>query len=128
MKYTKIIFDVRRGQTLAVLLVFMAIAITITSAAIVMTAINSTATSKMDIGNTALSVATSGAENGVLRLLRDPEYEGETLSLGDGRAYITVSDGTVISRGVVGKFSRTIQVVTGYNDNVLTISSWKEVF
>lgn len=124
----------RKGQTLVILLAFMAIAITIMSASIIVTAVNSSASSKVDLGNTALAVATSGVENGLIRLLRDPNYSGtgylgeEPLAVGNGTATVSVSSGVITSRGVLGNFSRTLEVVTNYNNNVLTINSWKEIF
>lgn len=123
-----IIYHSRRGQTLVFLLAFMAIAIAITSAAVIVTATNAQNSVKFDAGNSALDVATSGAENGLMRLLRDPNYGGETLTVGSGTAYITVVSGVITSRGVVNNFSRTVVVTTSYNNNVRTITSWKEKF
>lgn len=118
------------GQTLVLLLVFTSIAIIITSAAIVMIAVNSVTTTKSDIGNTTLDIAESGAENALLRLLRDPNYGGETLPVNTGQAVITVTPGnfpkTITSIGTFNNFKRTIVVVVGYNNNQYTVSSWKE--
>jgi len=113
---------------LVFLLVFMAIAIVITSAAVIVTVVNSTATGQFSFGETALNIATSGAENGLLRLLRDPQYGGEALTVGSGSAVITVASGVITSVGKVGIFSRTVQITTSYNNNVLSILSWKEKF
>lgn len=121
-------FSPQRGQTLVFLLVFMAIAIAITSAAVIVTAINSTSASNFDQANNALDIATSGAENGLMRLLRDPNYSGETLAIGSGTAYISVVSGVLTSRGTTGNFSRTVVVTTSYSNNVLSINSWKETF
>lgn len=116
------------GQTVIALMVFMVMASTITAAAVALSIINSQSASAIELGNNALSVANSGGENAMLRLLRNPSYTGETLTVGDGTATITVT-GTnpyvITSKGQVGDFSRTIQVVaTG--SGFLTVSSWKE--
>jgi len=58
----------RRGQTLVLLLVFMAMAITITTAAVMVTVVNSQMGSKWEQGEAALAVAESGAENALIRL------------------------------------------------------------
>lgn len=125
------ILKAHSGQTLSVLLVFMAAAIIIISGAVVVTIVNSTSSGNFASGSVALDIAESGAENGLLRLIRNPNYSGEILPVGQGTATITVTDGatpTLISVGAIGAFSRKIQVKTSYNNNVLTISSWKEIF
>lgn len=121
----------KRGQSLVILLVFMAIAVTVTSAAVVMMIVGSTAASKYEQGQTAYATAESGAENALLRLLRDPNYGGETLTIGSATATITVTGTdpkTITSTGVSGEFSRQIRVVIGYNSGILTVTSWNEVF
>ena len=121
----------KRGQSLVILLVFIAIAITVTSAAVVMMIVGSTAASKYEQGQTAYATAESGAENALLRLLRDPNYAGETLTIGSDTATITVTGTnpkTVTSTGVSGGFTRQVQVVAGYTNGILTVTSWSEVF
>jgi hypothetical protein len=117
-----------KGQTVIMLMVFMVVAVTITTAAVVLTIINSRNASRLEQGEAALSLAHSGGENAMMRLLRDPSYTGETLSLGDGSVTTTVSGSnpkTVLSVGRFGNFSRTVQIVaTG--SGFLTVSSWKE--
>jgi hypothetical protein len=79
----------------------------------------------------AFQVAESGAENAIIRLLRDPNYTGETLTVGTGTAVITVTGTTtktIISSGTNGSYLRKVQIVVGYVNNVLTISSWEEVY
>lgn len=109
----------------------MAIAVTVTSAAVVMMIVGSTAASKYEQGQTAYAAAESGAENALLRLLRDPNYVGETLTIGSATATITITGTdpkTVTSTGVSGGFTRQIQVVAGYTNSILTVTSWSEVF
>ncbi len=120
----------QKGQTLLMLLVFMIIAITVTSAATTLILVNSSNTQKMEGGTVAYQIAESGIENALLRLLRNPNYSGETLALNGGSATITVTGSnpyTITSLGKSGNFSRTLQVVINYNGN-MTISSWREVF
>lgn len=118
----------KSGQTLVLLLVFMSVAIIVTSAAVVMTIVSSQNTSKLDSGSETYDVAEAGIENALMRLLRDPNYAGETLTVGDGQAIISVGSGTITSKGSMGNFSRTLVVTTSYNNNVLTILSWKEKY
>ena len=120
-----------KGQTLVTLLLFMAIAIIVTSAATIVIFTNSLATSKFQDGITTYYIAESGAENAFLRLLRNPNYTGETLPVDSGSASIQVTGtGTKIitSIGTMGNFTRTVQIQATYANNILTITSWKEVF
>lgn len=118
----------KSGQIMVLLLVMMVIGIMITSAAVILTVTTTKSTSKMELGTLALSIAHSGGENAMMRLLRNPSYTGETLTIGNGTATVTVtgtSPKTITSIGRYGNFIRTVQIVaTG--SGFLTVSSWKE--
>ena len=78
-----------------------------------LTITNSIASSTYALGNQAYSVAESGAENAIIRLLRDKAYVGETLAVGDNTATITVSGinpYVIISAGRAGNFVRKVEV------------------
>lgn len=120
----------KKGQTLLMLLVFMIIGLTVTSASAVLLFLNSSSSQKIEGGTIAYTIAESGMENAILRLLRNPNYTGETLSLDGGSAIITVTGSnpyTITSKGTKNNFSRTIQVEVDYNGS-MTINSWKEIF
>ena len=122
---------INSGQTLITLIIFMGMSVTIVSAAVAVLFINTSATSTIGSGIEAYYIAEGGAENAILRLLRNPNYLGETLQVGQGTATITVTGAdpkTIVSLGKIGNFSRQIQVVAGYTDNILTVSSWKEIY
>jgi hypothetical protein len=120
------------GQALVMLLVFMVIAITITAMAVSFVIVNSTAASHVEQADAALSIAESGAENALLRLVRDPTYSGtETLSIDGGTVTATVSATNpiiIFVNGKQGQFTRSIQVQAVFNNTVLTIQSWQEIF
>jgi hypothetical protein len=121
----------RRGQTLVVLLIFMTMAITVTSMAVVLIINNTQAASRMEQGNLAYTVAESGMENALMRLLRNPSYTGETLTINSGTATITVTGSnpmTVLSVGSWNSFTRRIQVTAAYVNGFLSVSSWQEVY
>ena len=82
----------QKGQALITLLVFTIVAITITSAAVIIIFTNSIGTSKLEQGTNAYYVAESGAENALLRLLRDPNYSGEILPVDDASVEISVAN------------------------------------
>jgi hypothetical protein len=117
------------GQILVALLAFMATAISLTTMAVVVTLTNAQATSKYTLGQEALYVAESGVENAMVRLLRDPTYTGEVMTVGASSATISVSGAspkTIISVGKSGDSRRTIQATATYVNTVLTLTSWSE--
>jgi hypothetical protein len=119
----------QKGQALITLLFFVLISLTITSAAIIIIITNSLSASKFMEGDLSYYAAESGIENALLRLLRDPNYTGETLTIGDATAVITVSGSnpkTVISIGQNGSFKREVSAQMTYNSGYYTFSNWKE--
>lgn len=122
--------NIHKGQALVTLLFFVIISITITSAAVVIILLNSTSTTKVEQGTRAYYLAESGAENAILRFLRNPGYTGETMTIGDGTVTATVSGTgpyTISSQGRIGNFVRKILVSLSFTGGVLTVNSWKEV-
>lgn len=121
--------NLQSGQSVVTLIVFIMIFISIITMSIVMIGVNSLAANDFQQGITARQIADSGVEEALLRLLRNPDYPGETLPLGGGSAIITVtggqSDKTVVSIGSLGNSRKTIRVNVHYND-IMTISSWQE--
>lgn len=117
------------GQTLVALLIFMMVAITLTTAAAAITLINTQTNTVYATGEIALQIAESGAENAVQQLLRNPNYTGETMTIGNGTATITVSGTTtktITSIGSLNNLARTVTVVESYSNNVLSETSWNE--
>lgn len=118
------------GQTLVILLIYMVVAIIITTASIALVMNSSSSTDKIYQGTNSLNIAESGAETAMIKLLRDPNYIGETLPIGNGQAVITVSGTnpkTILSKGTLYNFTRTIQVIVDTTNNTLTATSWKEI-
>lgn len=118
------------GQVLVSLLFFMIIAIAVTSSAIIVSVINAQTTSAYEQTDVAYAIAEAGVENALVRLLRDPSYTGETLSLNGGSSLVQVSGVspvTILSEGKIGTFLRKIQVQASYTNTTLTITSWKEI-
>lgn len=118
------------GQTLITLLVFMIIAITIVTSAVAVTIVNAESSSKLELSEEAYLLAETGADNAVLRLLRNPNYTGESFSVGSGTVTITVTGTTtktIVSVGDMGNFKRKIQAIGSFASNIFTISSWSEI-
>lgn len=124
-------FNNQQGNALITVIFFAAISIIISTTATVIMAVNMLSQTKVQRGVVALSIAESGAENAVLRLLRDPSYTGENdLPIGEGEADITVT-GTnpkiIHSTGSIQGFQRSIEVQLGDSGGILTVESWKEI-
>ena len=124
--------ELTKGQALITLLFFTLISVTICSAAVVILMTNSLSGTKLQQGLIAYEIAKSGAENAKLRLLRNPDYQGEVVTVGEGTATIQVSSSsgtfTIISTGQAGNFKRKAQVTAAYQNYVLTFSPIKEVY
>jgi hypothetical protein len=120
----------KKGQALVILLVFMAVAITVSTTAAMILMGAQKSTSSLEVSTNAYSVAESGMENALMRILRDPDYVGETLTVGDGIATISATGqgSTIISTGRVGNYIRTIRVTAGFVGNILTVNTWQEIY
>ncbi len=121
-----------KGQALITLLFFMIIGGVVTASAIAVVLVNSLSASKMELSDNAYAIAESGAENAILRILRDPSYSGETLQIGDGAAEVHVASSsgsifTITSLGSMSGFSRKIKIDLVYT-NTMQINSWKETY
>jgi hypothetical protein len=117
--------ELQKGETLVTLLVFMVVAMTITTSAAVMILNNSRGATKLAEGIEASHVAESGIENATLRLMRDPTYTGETLTVNNGTVVIQVSGTTtkvVIATATVGNSKRKIQMNAGYSNGILMVT------
>lgn len=126
----KIKYNNQTGQTLVILLTYMVIAIIVTTASIALIINSSKGTDKVYQGTNSLDIAESGAETAMIKLLRDPSYLGETLTVGNGQAVISITGSnpkTIISTGTLNNFTRTIQVIVDTSNNTLNATSWKEI-
>src|SRR5689334_17177130 len=104
------------GQTLVILLSYMVIAIIVTTASIALVINSSQGTDKLYQGSNSLDIAESGAETAMIKLIRNPNYTvtNETVDVGSGQAVITITGSnpkTIVSKGTLNNFTRTIQVI-----------------
>lgn len=123
MKYIK---D-NSGSALATLLVFVATGIIVISAAVSVVLINTQAIGDLSSGESVLQIAESGAEEAIQRLLRDYDYPGGTINVGNGQAQIVVSGTTtkvIESTATLGDFKRTIQVTVDITDDTISLVDW----
>ncbi|OGM77198.1 hypothetical protein A2210_03335 [Candidatus Woesebacteria bacterium RIFOXYA1_FULL_40_18] len=124
-------FNTQKGQSMILLVFFVMTAVAITIAAIFMMIITSGSVADMQNGIEAGQLADSGAENALLKLERDPSYSGEVYTLGNATVTVIVTGGTtktINSTVVSGDFTRKVEVLANYTNNVLSVTSWKEQF
>ncbi len=117
----------QKGHALITLLFFMVISLTTITGVTIVVLNNASATSEAEQGTIAYYAAETGAENALLRLIRDPNYTGETLDLDGGSVEIQVNNGTIISTATVYRSVRKVQVVTTNTNNQIIVTSWKEI-
>lgn len=113
------------------LIFFVLTAVAITISAISMMIITTGSVADAENGINVGQLADSGAENALLKLERDPNYTGETYPIGTSTVTIIVTGTTtktIDSTVVSGDFTRKVEVLANYTNNVLTTTSWKEVF
>src|SRR3989344_2461142 len=116
----------RRGQTLVILLVFFAVAVIVTTAAVAVVISNTQSSSTQELGLLAYQIAESGAEDALIRLIRNPNFtsSGYTLTVGEGEATITVT-GTnpkiVTSIVAQGTYQRQVQIAADNSSGLITV-------
>ncbi len=121
-----------RGQSLVALLIFVAVAAIVTTFAVNVVIVNSFAATSFEEGAHAWELAEAGAEEGLIRLLRNPAFIGTTLTEGSDHVTVTVTGignaKTIISAATVGQYVRTVTVSTSMVNNILSINTWREIF
>lgn len=117
----------QRGQAIVTLILIMVIAIAVITAIIIVSANSIASGSSMEQGTVAFYAAESGAENAIIRKLRNPSYTGETLSVDGATVTIVVNGDTITSVAQYRNAIRKIEVQTTYSNNVLSVASWKEI-
>lgn len=131
MKNTKGLARRQAGQSMVLLMFIVVTLVAISTSSIMMSIVNSGSVTALENGIEARQYADSGAENALLRLIRDPFYTGELYSIDDGEIEIIVTgqdQKTILVEASVGQSSKVVEVLTDYTDNVLSVTSWREIF
>lgn len=120
----------KNGQALISVLFIAIIGMTIATGAITSLMSVFAKTGKEEVAVLAYEAAEGGIENGIMRLVRDSTYVGETMTFdADSTAIVTVStaSGVVItSVGTVGSVSRKLVVSGHFTNLVWSVDSWIE--
>lgn len=119
----------QRGQTVVTLLVFVLVAIMLTTSAAFITTINTRSNTSVLRGHQALVNAETGVYTAMQAILRDSTFTSDTVTMPEGTVTISVTGTTtrtIVSQGVSGSFHRTVTVVAGLTGTAWTITSWVE--
>lgn len=121
----------QKGQALISILLIIAIATLAIASAIVSTSLSKTAGTEKESDKIFYS-AESGAENALIKLLRDPvSYTDETLNLGGITVNVRVerlspTQLEIRSDASRNNVKRTVEVFAEFEDNILTVTKWGE--
>lgn len=120
------------GQILTSVLVFMAFGLSVIALSATLTIVNIQNTAKFAQSEQASNYAEAGAEEGILRLIRDPAYSGGNLSLSaDSVIVISVSGvgatRTVTSTATYNGFTKKVQAEVSLANNKVSLVSWKQI-
>ncbi len=117
----------QKGQTLVVLLVLVAFVMVVMTSAVAVNITLSGSTLITADANTATLSAESGLENGLMRILRDPSYTGEALTVGTSTVTIAVTGTnpyTISSTALSGQSRRTVTATAQFVGGVMSVTNW----
>lgn len=120
----------QKGQALVSLLIIIAVSILAVTSAIVSASLSST-TAITTISDKVYYSAETGAEEALIKLLRDPTYSGGTFNIDGVDVNIIVSSPSPTERNIssdatINNVKRKIAVRANFINNTLTVTDWKE--
>lgn len=122
----------QNGQILVSILIIIAVAVLATGVAVVASSLSHT-TGTITTSDKLLYAAESGVDEVIIKLLRNPNYNGETLNINESVVVLSVNPGVspgelvIISEASQENLIRKVEVSTEFVDNILTINSWKQI-
>lgn len=119
------------GHVIVSILIVMVVATTVMTAIVSLVISNFLNTGLQLQSSQALSTAETGVENAILRIIRDPDYSGETLMIGDSTVAVTVTgdtNKTIRSVGTTSNAQRIIEAQVTYQAGRLELVSWQEIW
>lgn len=121
------------GQVLVSILIIIAVSVLATGTAVVASSLSKT-TGISTTSDKLLYAAESGVDESLIKLLRNPTiYNGETLIIDGVSVNVVVNrpptTTTIIitSEAVQDSFRRKVEVFAEFVNNILTITSWKQI-
>jgi hypothetical protein len=121
----------KNGSAIIMMLITMAIFMIVTSAAVTISFINNSSITSITLGDETLHAAESGAEEGLIKLIRSSTYSGESLTIDNADVTITVTDSgpqkVINSEAEFNDYLKKVEVIGSFSNSSFTVSSWKEV-
>lgn len=122
----------QNGQVLVSILIIIAVSVLATGTAVVASSLSKT-TGISTISDKLLYVTESGVDEALLKLLRNPDlYNGETLLIDSVYVNVVVKRPTptkiiITSESIQDSFRRKVEVSAEFVNNILTVTSWKQI-
>ncbi len=123
----------QKGQALISILLIMSLAVLVVSSALVSTSLSKTAGISTE-SDRVLYSAETGVEEALIKLLRDPNYQTDSFTIDGVLVNIKIQIGnpnpnqvTIKSEALADNLKRTVEVLATFEDNILTITNWKQV-
>lgn len=122
-----------KGQALIGVLAVIAISTVLVSSLMTNSLISANSSLKLRQSNQMINNTDSYMQNAIIRLIRDPNYIGETLTLDNGRVIIEVTGNnpkSILVKSINTQndiLSRLTLQVNIDNYGVITVSGWKEL-
>jgi hypothetical protein len=120
------------GQILTSVLVFMAFGLSIVALSATLTIISMQNTAKYSQSEQASIYAEAGAEEAVLRLIRDPSYSGGNFPVATGATVViqVATSGeirTITSTATYNGFTKKVLAQVNLANSKVTLVSWKQI-
>ena len=122
----------QKGQVLVSILIIIAVAVLATGTAVVASSLSKT-TGVATTSDKLLYAVESGADEALIKLLRNPTtYSSESISINGTLVQITISRPSatnivILSSASQDNLIRKVEVSSEFVNNILTITSWREV-
>jgi hypothetical protein len=120
------------GQILTSVLVFMAFGLSIVALSATLTIISMQNTAKYSQSEQASIYAEAGAEEAVLRLIRDPSYIGGSFPVASGsvvsiQVVANGDDRVITSTATYNGFTKKVLAQVNLANSKVTLVSWKQI-
>lgn len=123
------------GMALVTVIIFAVLAMLVIIAGLTLATLTAQSKLAQNLGQQALFLAESGAEEALLRLLRNPDWDSDNaqvLTVGAGTVRIDLAkDGeqlVIWSTGETALAVRRLEVRVSYDNGIMQVDSWREVF
>ena len=114
---------------MVLLLIVMMVTIAVVSLSVALVTETVLANLRQERGELAQTIAESGAEEAVLRVLRDPTTQGSfALTVGEGSATVEIvgtTIKTIYSKGSVSGYERQVEVEVAIVEGQVEITKWR---